>query len=140
MQQNDKRETQARIYLLEEEIDALRKERDELMDILNQPMDIPDLDRGELEEWEERVRRITQELNGVQSELSERESLYAQLEEEYKRIKVTKRVRYEIYEVGKEDEEEGRSKVISPQKRAGAPVRTKSSTIGSPNSFARTSY
>ena len=41
---------------MEAEIDALRKERDELLDILNQPMDIPGLDKSELGEWLEKVR------------------------------------------------------------------------------------
>lgn len=52
----------------------------------------------------------------MQGDLNSKERLMAQLTEEYKRIKVPKRVRYEMYEVGKEDETEGRSTVISPTK------------------------
>ena len=58
--------------------------------------------------------------------------------DEYKRIKVTKQTRYDIVEVGKEDETQGRTTVISPTKEAGSAKRVargKSTTLGSPHSF-----
>ncbi len=83
----------------------MRKERDELLDLLNQPLEVPELDTQKRDEYRERVRKAEEKISELSSEV-ERLTKY------YQSIVIPKQIRYEIFEEGEQ------GKVLSPNKRS----------------------
>lgn len=73
----------------------MRKQRDELIDLLNQPLEVPELDTAKRDEYREWVWKAELKIKELQTEIERLTAYYAS-------IVIPKQIRYEIFEEGEE--------------------------------------
>ena len=59
-----------------EELLSLRRQRDELIDLLNQPLEVPDLDSTKRDEYRERLRKAEEKINELSIEVDKLTKYY----------------------------------------------------------------